>query len=88
LERHRQYLAEFEPPRGFAFDNGSYGPVDADVLHSIVRVSKPGRIVELGSGHTTLIIAAANRLNGAEGGSADYRAYDPYPGWRNRACPV
>ena len=80
LERHRPYLAEFLPPPGYSFDNGSYGPVDADVLYAIVRAAKPERIVELGSGQTTLIIAAANRLNGGEGRDAEYRSYDPYPG--------
>jgi Methyltransferase domain len=87
LERHRPYLAEFAPPAGYSFDNGSYGPVDADVLYAIVRATNPRRIVELGSGYTTLVIAEANRRSGDESALADYRAYDPYPGVAKPGLP-
>jgi methyltransferase family protein len=80
LERHRRELAEFAPPSGYYLDNGAYGPVDADVLYAIVRAAKSTRIVELGSGYTTLLIAEANRRNELDGAGADFRAYDPYPG--------
>ena len=36
-----------------------YGPVESEVLHALIRRQKPTRIVELGSGFTSLIIAAA-----------------------------
>lgn len=80
LERHRPELAEFAPPSGYSLDNGAYGPVDADMLYAIVRAAKSTRIVELGSGYTTLLIAEANRRNELDGAGADFRAYDPYPG--------
>lgn len=83
LERHRPYLAEFAPPADF-LENGSYGPVDADVLYAIVRAAEPKRIVELGSGYTSHVIAEANRRNQRE---ADYRAYDPYPGVAQPGLP-
>ena len=53
--------------------------VDAAVLHAIVRGTRPRRIVELGSGHSTLVAAAACLANEREGAPVDYRAYDPYP---------
>jgi hypothetical protein len=85
LERLRKPLAEFAPPTStdeehtYASGNPSYPLVDAAVLHAIVRGTKPKRIVELGSGHSTLVAAAACLQNEREGSPVDYRAYDPYP---------
>jgi hypothetical protein len=85
LERLREPLAEFDPPRAaddaqvYASGNPSYPLVDAAVLYAIVRGVKPERIVELGSGHSTLVAAAAAVANEREGSPVDYRAYDPYP---------
>jgi hypothetical protein len=72
-------MQEFRPPPGF-FDNRSYGPVDADVLYAMVRAKRPARIVELGSGHTSLVIAQACVQNRDDGSPADYRAFDPFVG--------
>jgi hypothetical protein len=84
LEGFRGQLAEFDPPSGgpHAYDpaNPSYGPADATVLYAIVRGMRPQRIVELGSGASTLVAAQACRANGLDGAPVDYRAYDPYPG--------
>jgi methyltransferase family protein len=81
------YLHEFRPPEqpngdsdAYFLENGSYGRVDADVLYATVRASKPKRIVELGSGYTTLVAAQACLENEREGATVEYRAFDPYPG--------
>jgi hypothetical protein len=85
LERLREPLAEFRPPASsddpgaYTSGNPSYPVVDAAVLHGIVRGTKPKRIVELGSGHSTLVAAAACLANERDGSPVDYRAYDPYP---------
>jgi predicted O-methyltransferase YrrM len=64
----------------FTLDNPSFGPVDAEVLYSMVRRLRPQRILEIGSGFTSLLIAQALRANSAAGGEAcDYAAVDPYP---------
>ncbi len=60
-------------------DNASYGRVGADLLHGVVRGLKPRRIVELGSGHSTLFMAAAAERNRAEGVETELRTFDPYP---------
>lgn len=72
-------LAEFDPSPEF-LTNQSYGPIDADVLYAMVRALKPRRIVELGSGYTSLVIAQACVRNAEEGSQTHYRAFDPYPG--------
>jgi hypothetical protein len=87
LDGLRTYLAEFRPPEqasgdsdAYFLENGSYGRVDADVLYATVRAAKPNRIVELGSGHTTLVVAQACLENEREGAPVEYVAFDPYPG--------
>ena len=71
-------MREFAPSASL-IDNASYGRVGADVLHGVVRGLKPRRIVELGSGHSTLFMAAAAQLNRAEGVDTELRTFDPYP---------
>ena len=71
-------MREFAPPASL-IDNASYGRVGADLLHGVVRGLKPGRIVELGSGHSTLFMAAAAERNRAEGIETELRTFDPYP---------
>jgi hypothetical protein len=73
------FLTEFTPPDGFFWGNGMYGPVETEILHAVVRHYKPKRVVELGSGFTSLIIAAACRKNASEGRRGRYVAFDPFP---------
>jgi predicted O-methyltransferase YrrM len=79
------HIAEFQPPRdpqpepGFYLDNGTYGPVDADLLYGIVRHNKPKRVIEIGSGFSSLVIGEALEKNRAEGAEGRYEIIDPYP---------
>lgn len=73
------HIARFAPGPGFRLDNDNYESVDAEVLWAMVRHLRPRRIVELGSGWSTLITAAACVANATDGAPVDYRAYDPYP---------
>ncbi|WP_271605732.1 class I SAM-dependent methyltransferase [Bradyrhizobium sp. CCBAU 11434] len=45
--------------RGYRADNDSFAPLDAAVLYSIICEAKPKRIVEIGSGMSTLAMLAA-----------------------------
>jgi hypothetical protein len=60
-------------------ENGSFGLRDAAVLWGTLRVLRPKRVVELGSGYSTMLIAEALRANDAEGSSARHLVIDPYP---------
>lgn len=79
------HLAEFRPPRRasgrdeYVVENPSYGLTDAAVLHAMVRHLRPARVVELGSGHSTLVAAAAGLANAVEGQPLRLDVYDPYP---------
>jgi hypothetical protein len=85
---------EFRPPAAsapgldrYAADNPSYGILDATVHYGLIRSLKPRRVVELGSGHSTLVTAEAGRLNGAEGTPLTLDVYDPFPGVAREGLP-
>jgi len=80
-----EHIREFRPPREptgrvneFFLDNGYYQAVDAHILYAIVRRFKPARVLELGAGFSTLVTAAAGKLNATEGRPAHFEACDPY----------
>ena len=87
IERHvAEAMREFAPPEEttgepgeYTLANDSFGRVGADILHGVVRGLKPRRIVELGSGQSTLIMAAAAERNRIEGTETELRAFDPFP---------
>ena len=59
--------------------NLSYTEADATMLYAMIRATKPKRIVELGSGHSTLVTAQAARRNASEGNAPTLEVYDPFP---------
>jgi predicted O-methyltransferase YrrM len=67
------------PPGEFFLRNQNYESVDAELLYAIVRARKPRRVLELGSGYTTLLIGDACRRNAEDGTATEHVAYDPYP---------
>lgn len=81
-----EYVREFSPPRdapgdeaGFFLSNPHYGPIDAQLLYAMVRRFRPRRVIELGSGYSTLVIATASARNASEGQPVEHRVYDPFP---------
>ncbi len=95
LEQHlHPYLHEFHPPvheqgrPGFYLANGFYGSVDAEILYGMIRHFKPRRLVELGSGYSTLVTREAARLNDLDGQPIDHRVFDPYAGDHTHMSPT
>lgn len=79
-------IAEFRPPmraadanKRFHLENPMYGPMDAHLLYAFVREMRPRRVLELGSGYSTLVIQEALSRNAGEGDTATHRVVDPYP---------
>jgi hypothetical protein len=79
------YLDEYKPPtaptgdsRDFYLDNGFYDSVDAETLYATVRQVAPRRVVELGSGMSTLVIADARARSG-DSGERRHVVFDPFP---------
>jgi predicted O-methyltransferase YrrM len=72
-------MTAFASPDGYDPDS-AYNAADAAVLYGMVRAFRPARIVELGSGQSTLVMARAARENAAEGDACTLESFDPYPG--------
>jgi Methyltransferase domain len=79
-------IAELDVPRTdpggpgrFFMENQGFEAVDAELLYAMVRAMRPGRVLELGSGYTTLLINQACRENAAAGIATRHEAFDPYP---------
>lgn len=68
-----------DDPHLFHVNNGFFERVDAEVAYSFVRHRKPRRVIEIGSGHSTLVLAGAMRKNAAEGAAGEFTAIEPHP---------
>jgi predicted O-methyltransferase YrrM len=80
------FMREFRPPAHptedpaeFFLANGSYEAVDAEILYAIVRAVKPTRMIEIGSGYSTLVAARACATNATEGSPTELVAVEPHP---------
>jgi hypothetical protein len=86
LERFtfRAELSEFPLKRAgemeFYYHNDSFESGDAEYLYSVLRTVKPRRLIEIGSGHSTLIAHQALRKNAAEvpGYACQHVCVEPY----------
>ncbi|HEX8136029.1 MAG TPA: class I SAM-dependent methyltransferase [Pyrinomonadaceae bacterium] len=64
----------------FYLINGSFMAIDAQVYYSFIRHFRPKRIVEIGSGRSTQVAAAACLRNAKELGEAPHlTAIEPFP---------
>ncbi len=73
----KEYESVFKSTRD---GNGSIGPVDTETLYSMVRYLKPKRIIEIGSGYSTLMMAKAILKNKEDGAyDCQLESIDPYP---------
>lgn len=64
---------------GFDFRNGYFEGLDAAVYYALIRDLKPARIIEIGSGFSTRIAAAAAGRNAQDGRAAEIVCVEPYP---------
>ena len=57
-----------------------YPQIDGEILYAIIRHAGPGRVVEIGAGWSSRVIADALDANAGEGTPAkDHRIFDPFP---------
>lgn len=66
-------------PHGFFLENSRYETVDAEVCYSFARSRKPRRIVEVGSGFSSILMLDALALNERDGKPGELLTIDPYP---------
>jgi hypothetical protein len=63
----------------FHFNNGYFERVDAEMAYSMVRQFRPRKIIEIGSGHSTRLMAAALLRNHEEGAPGELIGIEPHP---------
>jgi hypothetical protein len=68
-----------EGGNGFFLKNGYYAGLDAVLLHAMVRHLKPRRVIEVGAGYSTLVLAGACERNAAFGSPCELVSIDPEP---------
>lgn len=69
-----RYLAEFEPTTGKMMSQ-----VDAFIYYCMIRHHKPAKVVEIGSGESTMVAASACLRNTEEGHPVELVAVEPFP---------
>lgn len=86
-------IDEYRPPagppgtsHGYQMDNIQFPQVDAEVLYAMVRRLQPRRIVEVGAGWSSLVIADAVERNARPPES--HRIFDPYPAPQTARLPT
>jgi predicted O-methyltransferase YrrM len=85
-------IAEYQPPRGppgtshgYQTANQPFPAVDAEILYAMVRRLEPRRIVEVGAGWSSLVIADAVEQNPRKPES--HRIFDPFPAPQTARLP-
>jgi hypothetical protein len=66
-------------PWQYHFNNVAFEAVDAEMLYALIRAFRPRRVLEIGSGYSSCVMAQAVRANAAEGVPCEYVAIEPYP---------
>ena len=62
----------------FCFNNGSFEKGDAEIYYQMIRHFKPKKIIEVGSGHSTLIALEAIKKNKKENRETIIKCIEPY----------
>ena len=78
-EELRKFPLNSTKKDGFCYLNRMFGPGDAEILYSMIRHLKPQRMIEIGSGFSTLLAKAALDRNRAEGQDSEHICIEPYP---------
>ncbi len=82
--RYSEELRPFDGPKKndltYNFGNGFFDSGDAEFLYNLVRLRKPRRVVEIGSGNSTLLVIEAVKRNKLEdpGYSCEHICIEPY----------
>lgn len=65
-------------PLGYREPNHLFEHLDAVVYYAYLRDAKPARVIEIGSGFSTVVAAAALEANAAEGRAGTLTSIDPF----------
>lgn len=80
LDRWHKELARLQSPPlndfGFSYQNSQFQSPDAEVMYTMIRLSRPNHIIEVGCGNSTRVICQALLDEGID---TDLVAIDPEP---------
>lgn len=78
----REPYAATDPVTEFRFGMAPYSTLEAELLYGLIRSTRPRQIVEIGCGHTTLLIAEAIRAEHDSGYTPIFECIEPFrPGY-------
>ena len=77
-ELKEQNLEQGSKNFNFKFKNGSFEKGDAEIYYQMIRYFKPKKIIEVGSGHSTLIAMEAIKKNESENIKTSMMCIEPY----------
>jgi hypothetical protein len=80
-----EFGAGADPPgtaEGYYYRNRFFNALDADLLYAIIRNRRPPRVLEVGSGFSTLAIERAATRNRDEGAPLRHDVFDAFPSGR------
>lgn len=63
----------------YFINNGGFETVDGEMLYCMIRYFRPKNIIEIGSGHSTLLIQQAISENEKDSNPVNFTLIDPYP---------
>jgi predicted O-methyltransferase YrrM len=73
-------VGKTDDPQKYYLLNGGYMAIDGNVYYSLIRNLKPAKIIEIGSGNSTLLAAHAIAANRRESGvNSKLICIEPYP---------
>lgn len=75
-------------PNRFYTENNSFSFGCAAITHCVIRYAKPHRLIEIGSGFSTMVIDEALSMNRRDGIDCRYTVIDPYPASQLRSHPI
>jgi hypothetical protein len=79
-EEYKFPLKKTQNPTEYYLENGNFGTIDAEVTHCMIRHLLPEKIIEIGSGNSTRLMARACLLNKERSGKeTKLFTVDPYP---------
>lgn len=79
-EEVQSFTIKKETNNAFFLNNNMYSSGDAEYLYNIIRKFKPKRLIEIGSGYSTMVASSAIRQNKLDDESYSCRhiCYEPY----------
>lgn len=80
-QEYNAFPKECTDPRNYYLNNSAFASGDAEVLYAILRDLRPRKMIEIGSGYSTLLTCEALRVNSNDASNyrCEFTAIEPFP---------